>query len=167
MFWFIASMMVILFCLAPAYSTVIMQCWFQSSSVNCASNISTSPDFLWIIFHIPCKNCNSIPFPIFCLCISARTITVDLLSFFSFFISVSRYVYTYFTPPCFPIFMVPVRIKFRQWLKRFALGTSFCYDCVRHNRYSYNGYRLEPMTGTIPFSAYYILPHRAEYSIVL
>jgi len=83
-----------------------------------------------------------------------------LATFLGLAVLVLKFKATEFAPTIKTIPRSPIFIKGIESKYRLAMRTFFCFNALRHDRYSYNGYCLEPVTSTelIIGSHYYSKP---------
>lgn len=74
--------------------------------------------------------------------------TMFHFTFFTLMILFLVITHTRFAISSITIFKTFIFVKFRQWFAYLAFVTLFCYDDFRHNRFSKNGYCLEPIHPT-------------------
>jgi hypothetical protein len=71
-----------------------------------------------------------------------------------------------FTPTVQPIGIAAAFVKLRQWFDLLAFRATLCLNCVRHNRFLVKRLCSEPLAGTYPQMARFIVADRATLSIV-
>ena len=173
MFFGIAFMMMILFCLRRAILT--LQCVnFGHFTSSCSSTHSTFSFFsIWIsqVIAFMGSDLNSLTF--FALFVSFL-IGFEICTFFliaflgSFAIFCLLIFFAIFQPTNFAlikmaIFTASIYMKVSKRIRIFAFGSSFCYDWLRHGFLLTRKLCLEPIAGYMPAvgSFYYIANRRS------
>ncbi len=169
-FRFISKPMMILPCLFRAILTTkrIWAKYLSCSNSIIYSNLSFT--FFWIIFAIFLMGflvdlltpCTKPVFFIDTLTFFCMVISVGILSTFLSVLFISN-TYASFTDMAIVIFAIFVFVKFGECSKLFAISTTFCYICFKHNQFLNNWLCLEPVAAHTA-SAHSILVERWRMS---